>query len=148
MGLENIMFSEILKKKKVNPPKILVVDDEPNILTLVCKFLRYKNYEVIIAVNGKEGLEKAMNENPDLILLDTGMPVMDGYEMLDRLRKCSDTKDMPVIMLTAFCEPDNIATASSYGVIDYITKPFEHALLHKKIVQALESKHKQKAAHT
>ncbi|GAG57395.1 unnamed protein product, partial [marine sediment metagenome] len=97
-------------------------------------------YEVITAANGKEGLEKAISERPDLILLDITMPVMNGHEMLERLRNHSDLKDTPVIMFTSLCEAQDIATASSYDIADYVTKPFDFTELMEKIASALENK--------
>jgi CheY-like chemotaxis protein len=86
--------------------KILVVEDELAYLKLLKTQLTEKGFEVTEAVNGKEGLEKAKTEHPDLILLDIRMPVMDGMTMLDLLRKEEATKKMKVIMLTNL-EPDN-----------------------------------------
>jgi CheY-like chemotaxis protein len=87
-----------------------------------------------------EGLEKAANEKPDLILLDTNMPVMSGHDMLERLREQPELKDIPVIMVTVVCEPQDIAIASSYGVVDYVTKPFDFTDLIEKIANALKNK--------
>ena len=81
-----------------------------------------------------------MNEKPDLILLDTDMPVMNGHEMLERIRKHPDLKDTPVIMCTALCEAQDIARALSYGIADYVTKPFDFTELIEKITNTLENK--------
>ncbi len=125
-------------KEKTGQAKILVVDDEPDLVdTIQCR-LEWCNCEVITAANGKEGMEKAANEKPDLILLDTNMPVMNGHEMLKHLRGHPDLKDIPVIMVTVICEPKDIAIASSYGIADYVTKPFDFAELMEKIAKALE----------
>lgn len=134
------MFGLFKSKKKPTQAKILVVDDEPDLVSTVQCHLGWCHYEVITATNGKEGLEKAVNEKPDLILLDVSMPVMNGHEMLERLRKHPDLKDIPVIMLTALCEADDIAIVSSYGISDYVTKPFDFAELMEKIANALENK--------
>jgi len=134
------MLELFKSKKKIGQAKILVVDDEPDIVdTIQCR-LEWCNCEVLTAVNGKEGLEKAANDRPDLILLDTNMPVMNGHEMLKHLRGNSDLKDIPVIMVTVICEPKDIATASSYGIADYVTKPFDFAELMEKVAKALEHK--------
>ncbi len=134
------MLELFKSKKKTGQAKILVVDDEPDIVdTIQCR-LEWCNCEVITAVNGREGLEKAANDRPDLILLDTNMPVMNGHEMLKHLRGNSDLKDIPVIMVTVICEPQDIATASSYGIVDYVTKPFDFAELMEKIAKTLERK--------
>lgn len=86
--------------------KILVVEDELAYLKLLNSQLTAKGYTVIEAINGKKGLEKAKSENPDLILLDIRMPVMDGMAMLDLLRKEEAGKETKVIILTNL-EPDN-----------------------------------------
>ena len=85
-------------------------------------------------------MEKAANEKPDLVLLDTDMPVMNGQEMLERMRKDSVLKDTPVIMVTALCEAQDVATASSFGISDYVTKPIDFAKLIEKISNILEQK--------
>ena len=134
------MFGLFKSKKKPVQAKILVVDDEPDYISTVQCRLGWCGYEVIVAADGKEGLEKAVNEKPDLILLDTSMPVMNGHEMLNRLRKHPDLKNIPVIMVTALCDVEDIATASTYGVADYVAKPFDFAELMEKIANALEKK--------
>ncbi|MHC4617326.1 MAG: response regulator [Planctomycetota bacterium] len=134
------MFRLHKPKKKSVPAKILVVDDELDFVSTIESRLRLCKYDVVTAANGREGLEKACSERPDLLLLDTRMPVMNGHEMLERMRKDSTLKDVPVIMLTALCEPEDIATASSYGIADYIAKPFDFADLLEKISAVLQGK--------
>ena len=134
------MLGLFKSKGKTDRARILVVDDEPDLVdTIQCR-LECSKCDVIIASNGEEGLEKAENENPDLILLDTNMPVMNGHEMLEQLSKNPDLKNIPVIMLTALCEPQDIAMASSYGIVDYVTKPFDYAELMGKIANALNNR--------
>ena len=134
------MLELFKSKKKSVRARILVVDDEADLVSTIQCRLKWYRCEVITAANGKEGLEKAISERPDLILLDLSMPVMDGREMLERLRKHPDLKDTPVIMLTALCEAQDIAAVSSYGISDYITKPFDFTELMEKIANALEIK--------
>ncbi len=134
------MFGLFKSKKKPTRAKILVVDDEPDYISTIQRRLQWCHYDVVIATNGKEGLEKAIEERPDLILLDTSMPVMNGHEMLERLRNHPDLNDVPVIMVTALCEVQDIATASSHGVADYVAKPFDFTELMEKIANALENK--------
>jgi DNA-binding response OmpR family regulator len=119
--------------------KILIVDDEPDLVSTVEYRLKFADCEVVTASNGEEGLEQARAEKPDLILLDTNMPVMNGHEMLERLRADGALKHIPVLMLTARCEPQDIAAASAHGVTDYVTKPFDFAELMAKIQMALKS---------
>jgi len=127
-------------KTKTTRPKILFVDDEADLVSTVECRLKWSDFDVVTASNGKEGLDKAASEKPNLILLDTAMPVMNGYEMLEHLRKNPQLKDIPVIMLTAMCEAQDIAKASSYGIADYITKPFDFTELMEKITNILEGK--------
>ena len=135
-----MMLGLSTSKKKTDKLKILVVDDEPDLVSTLQYRLERCGCKVTTAVNGKDGLEKAASEKPDLILLDTNMPVMNGHEMLERLRNHPDLKDIPVIMLTALCETQDITTASAYGITDYVTKPFDFTDLMEKITKALKNK--------
>jgi len=128
------------KRQKPSHARILVVDDEPDYVSTIQYHLKWSGYEVITATNGEEGLEKAIAEKPDLILLDTSMPVMNGWEVLERLRQNGEVGETPVIMVTARCEVQDINTASSYGITDYVAKPFDFAKLMEKISKALENK--------
>ncbi len=130
-------------KKKTQTEKILVVEDEHSMAEFLSQFLTKGGYEVVTAANGKEGLEKAIHEQPDLVLLDANMPVMNGWDMLELLRKYPDSKDIPVIMVTAFTERRDVVKALSYGVSDYVTKPFDFVELVERIVKTLKSKRKQ-----
>lgn len=134
------MFGLFGSKKKNAKARILIVDDEPDYVETIKHHLEWSSYETITAGNGSEGLEKAEKEKPDLILLDTSMPVMNGHEMLEQLAKKPELKGIAVIMVTAACEMDDIATASSYGIVDYISKPFDFTELKEKIAGALEKK--------
>jgi two-component system sensor histidine kinase/response regulator len=134
------MFGLFKSGKKSGKVKILIVDDEPDFVSTIQHHLEWANYQTVVANNGQEGLEKAASEKPDLILLDTNMPVMNGHETLERLSKDAELKSIPVIMITAACEVDDIATASSFGVADYIAKPFDFAELKEKIANAVEGK--------
>jgi len=132
------MLKLFKSKGKTAHIRILLVDDEPDLVdTIQCR-LQANSFDVITASNGQEGLEQATKEKPDIILLDTNMPVMNGHEMLEQLRKHPETKDIPVIMCTALCEAQDIAAASAFGITDYITKPFDCTELVEKITNALE----------
>jgi DNA-binding response OmpR family regulator len=134
------MLGLFKSKTKTARPKILFVDDEPDVVSTVECRLKWADFDVVTALNGKEGLDKAETEKPSLILLDTNMPIMNGYEMLEQLRKNPQLKNIPVIMLTAMCEAQDIAKASSYGIADYVTKPFDFTELVEKITNVLKSK--------
>jgi DNA-binding response OmpR family regulator len=126
-------------KKERKQAKILLVDDEKDLVSTVEYRMKFSDYQVITACNGQEGLERAAAEKPDLILLDTNMPVMDGHEMLKHLRANAELKHIPVIMLTAISSAQDISAASSYGIADYVTKPFNFESLMEKVDAALKN---------
>lgn len=103
------------------PDKILVVDDEPHILTLVSVALQRAGYTVVTASDGLEALEKAHTERPALILLDVMLPGLDGFEVCERIRK---TESTPIIMITAKNTEMEKVWGLEVGADDYITKPF------------------------
>jgi len=105
--------------------KILVVDDEVQLVEMIKIRLESNGYEVITAYNGEEGVEKAIAEQPGLILLDIMMPGMDGFETLRKLKKDAKTTYMAIVMLTAKAETQSIMQAENLGSADYIIKPFD-----------------------
>ena len=106
------------------PRKILAVDDEKFIVRLVQVTLERQGYQVITASDGKEALEKVDSEKPDLVVLDVMMPYMDGFEVLQTLRRDPATRDIPVIMLTAKAQDADVFRGWQSGVDCYLTKPF------------------------
>ncbi|MCP4653497.1 MAG: response regulator [Candidatus Omnitrophica bacterium] len=111
--------------------RILIVDDEPDILRVAVFRLKKAGFEVATAINGQEGLEMAKKEKPDLIFLDLRLPVMDGYELCHELKTNDDLKHIPIILLTASAA--QIGTrARQMGADDFITKPFDTDHLIKK----------------
>jgi type IV pilus assembly protein PilB len=105
--------------------KILLVDDEDDIRKILGKYLQMGGYEVIQAVNGKEAIEKAIKEKPDLIITDLMMPVMDGLEEVKILRSSMETAVIPIIMLTARQDKESELSGINAGADDYMTKPFD-----------------------
>lgn len=134
------MFKFFQKSKKTVQHKILIVDDEPDYVSTIRCRLEWNNYTVVTASNGREGLEQAATEIPDLILLDTSMPVLNGHEMLECLRQDPKLHQIPVIMVTALCEPQDVERASSLGVADYLAKPFDSSELVEKVANVLRRK--------
>ena len=132
------MFDFMGLQQKLPKTKILVVDDEPNIVQTLQDRLEMNEYEVVTAGNGREGLEKFEQEQPDVILLDVIMPIMDGHEMLEMLRKRPRGQDVSVIMLTARSQTQDIARANACGIDDYIVKPFDLSELLEKIESIVE----------
>lgn len=103
--------------------KILIIDDDVDTLRLVGLMLQRQGYEISAASNGSQGLAKALEERPDLILLDVMMPDMDGYEVARRLRKNPTTLTVPILMFTAKTQLDDKVTGFEVGADDYLTKP-------------------------
>jgi len=132
------MFDFFGLKKKANKTKILIVDDEPDLVQTLRDRLEMNGYSIITAGDGKEGLEKAVQEKPDIVLLDVIMPIMDGFEMLEALRKDPEIKYCAVIMLTARSQRQDIVRAKTCGIEDYIVKPFNLSELIEKIENVLE----------
>ena len=104
--------------------KILVVDDERHIVRLIQVNLERQGYQVVTAHDGKEALEKVASEKPDLVVLDVMMPYMDGFEVLRTLRRNPETAELPVIMLTAKAQDQDVFRGWPEGVDMYLTKPF------------------------
>ena len=107
------------------PKRVLIVDDEPGIREVLSEALKLKKYRTVMAVNGQDGLEKAIECLPDLILLDVMMPVMDGWEMLARLHKDERTRDIPVVMLTARGDTEALIRSEHDRAVDYFIKPID-----------------------
>jgi DNA-binding response OmpR family regulator len=104
--------------------KILIVDDEDDILHFLDLVLREKGFAVVTATGGQEALTRAQLERPDLILLDIMMPQMDGWEVLKLLRVDEETASIPVAMLSARTEARDRVQGLQEGAVDYICKPF------------------------
>ena len=105
--------------------KILVADDESDILTLLVSILKSENYDVITAFDGAEALTAIKMNRPDAVILDIQMPKLDGIEVLQRIKGSPETASLPVIMLTAKVGDEDILKGYKYGANYYIPKPFE-----------------------
>ena len=116
------------------PLRILVVDDEPNILSTLAPLLRTRGYEVFTAMSGKAAVEAAERERPDLIVLDLGLPDMDGVDVCRFVRQ---TANMPIVVLSARGAEGDKVRALDLGADDYITKPFGAEELLARIRAAL-----------
>ncbi|GAB4496690.1 MAG: response regulator transcription factor [Anaerolineales bacterium] len=104
------------------PQTILIVDDERRMVSLLQSYMQQEGYRVVTAYNGREALDVARRENPDLVVLDIMMPEMNGYEFMNARRAESDT---PIIMLTAKVEDEDKIIGLELGADDYVTKPFK-----------------------
>jgi two-component system cell cycle response regulator len=118
-------------------PKILSVDDSRTMRMMVKRVFRPFQCELFEAADGMEGLEAAITHQPDLIVLDYNMPVMDGVAMLRKMREHDNIKRTPVIMLTAEDSNEIISTVARLGVRDYIIKPFEDENLLSKVARII-----------
>jgi DNA-binding response OmpR family regulator len=105
--------------------RILICDDDPVILRLLEVNLELEGYELYLAHHGEEAYEIAIREIPDLIILDIMMPRLDGYQTCEKLKANDDTKHIPVVFLSAKAQVSDIEKGKSYGVDDYLTKPFD-----------------------
>jgi DNA-binding response OmpR family regulator len=118
---------------------VLIADDDPDIVRFVALNLRLEGFDVDVADNGQDALDKALDTHPSLILLDTMMPRMDGYEVCSRLRDQRPDGHIRVIMLTAkSCDADR-AMAFTAGADDWVTKPFDPADLVSKVKDHLRA---------
>lgn len=102
--------------------KILLVDDDPIVIKLYSKLLNENHYQVVVAQDGQEALDKAFQESPDIVLLDIMMPKLNGYQVCERLRSTPSTADLPIIILTAMTGPAARQKASDMGADDFVTK--------------------------
>jgi len=117
-------------------PKILLVDDDVDLVKVMSGALESKAYEVIVAYNGQEGLEKARKEKPDLVVLDILMPVADGFTFADEFRKDASLAKTPVLALTSFSE--SLGQPFPFEVTEYIVKPIKPRDLVAKVEEFLK----------
>jgi two-component system cell cycle response regulator len=123
-------------------PKILTVDDSKTIRLIVGKAFKTFDCEIFEAANGVEGLAVANRERPDLIILDLTMPIMDGSEMLSKLKSNPELKNIPVVMLTAEAGRENVLKIAKLGVRDYLVKPFKEELIIERVGRVIDLKPK------
>jgi len=107
--------------------KILLVDDEKNIRLVVGKSLEKAGYDVIYAVDGVDAVEKANEVNPDLVLLDLRLPKMNGFLVLEALKSDAATEEIPVVIVSALSEEDDIQKTISLGAEDFLVKPINQS---------------------
>ncbi len=120
--------------------RILVVDDEIDLVETLRFSLELEGYEVLVAYNGEEALHLARNENPDLILLDVMLPKMDGYKVCRLLKFDARFRHIPIFMLTAKAQEKDRMIGEQTGADEYMTKPFEMEDLIKKVKEYLKEK--------
>jgi two-component system alkaline phosphatase synthesis response regulator PhoP len=124
-------------------PRILLIDDDPDFVEATKTVLESKPYEVIVSYDGDDGLRKAREGNPDLIILDVIMPVKDGFSTAEQLKKDAELKKIPVIMLTSYAEKGGDSSIAMSGGLameteDYIDKPVSPEELLKRVEKYLK----------
>jgi CheY-like chemotaxis protein len=124
----------------MGPLKILAVDDEKDLLALLCMRLRAEGLGVLEATDGKMALEKVKSENPDIVLMDVMMPVMDGYEVLRQLKADDRYKQIPVILLTVKSKKADLQKSKDLGADAHLIKPYNDKELLETIYKLVKSK--------
>ena len=130
------------------PATILIVDDTPANLALIVEYLEARQFRMLVAQGGEEGLQRALLVQPDLILLDAIMPGIDGFEVCRRLKARESTRDIPVIFMTSLADTQDKLTAFAVGAVDYVVKPLqvEEVMARVNAQLALRTMHRQLVA--
>ena len=120
--------------------EVLIVDDIPENLQVLSNILHEKGIDISFSTDGKQALEAVKFNKPDLILLDISMPVMDGFEVCENLQNNPETKEIPIIFLTARTQSEDVVKGFKIGAVDYVTKPFNSSELVSRVFTHLELK--------
>jgi DNA-binding response OmpR family regulator len=120
------------------PKKVLIVDDEPGIIVALQFLMEQNGYATIVAFSGEEAMEAVAQHHPDLILLDIMLPVVDGFEVCQRIRENKDWSDIRIVLVTALGNDANVTKGLDLGADAYITKPFSNADLVAKVKELLK----------
>jgi CheY-like chemotaxis protein len=120
-------------------PKVLIVDDEPFNVDYLQQQLEDCNYHLLTAFNGREALEEIESQQPDLILLDLIMPVLDGFAVLAQVKADPVLRDIPIIIISAEKDSRSVVKGIKQGAEDYLTKPIDEVLLIQKLKEFLGS---------
>lgn len=122
------------------PKNILIVDDEPSIIVPVQFLMEQNGYDVMVAFSGEEAMEIIAEKKVDLILLDIMLPVIDGFEVCQRVRENPQWNKVKIILLTALGSDANVEKGLALGADAYITKPFSNIEIVDKVKELLEEK--------
>lgn len=120
-------------------PLVLVVDDDRVLRSLLRLAMEEEGYQVAEAKNGENGLSEFARLQPDIVLLDAVMPVMDGFACCDRLRTLPPAKHTPILMITVLDDGDSVDRAFAVGATDYVTKPIHWAVLRQRVTRLLDA---------
>lgn len=137
IGTAKIWFLTTGEEKNIEKIKVLVADDDKNVIYIIKCSLPQDLFEIIEAANGKEALGMAFAESPDIMILDIMMPEMDGYKVCEEIKEHESTRDIPIIILSAKVSVEDKLKAMSMGISDYIVKPFDPRELEARIKMAL-----------
>ena len=118
--------------------KIMVVEDSPTYMRKISGFLQGLGYEVVTAVDGEEALEKAVRENPSLIVLDVILPKKNGFQVCRQLKTSPDTQDIKILMMTSKSQDSDRFWGIKQGADDYMTKPYEDQELSDNVAKLLQ----------
>jgi len=119
------------------PKKVLIVDDEPSIIVPLQFLMEQNGYETSVAFSGEEAMETVSESHPNLILLDIMLPIIDGFEVCQRVRENPEWNDIRIILLTAMGSEANIAKGLALGADAYITKPFSNSEVIAKVKELI-----------
>jgi DNA-binding response OmpR family regulator len=117
--------------------KVLIVDDEPSLIVALQFLMEQNGYETIVAFSGEEAMEAIAKYHPDLVLLDIMLPVVDGFEVCQRVRENPDWKDIRIVLLTALGSEAHVTKGLDLGADAYVTKPFSNTDLMAKVKELL-----------
>lgn len=132
-----------MSELSVTPARILIAEDSPTQAIMLKRLLLGAGYEVLAAENGLEALQMAQAEDPDLIVSDISMPVMDGFELCEKIRNTPKLAHKPVILLTSLSDISDIIRGLNSGADNYLTKPYDPPLLLERVAEALKSDEQQ-----
>jgi DNA-binding response OmpR family regulator len=118
--------------------KVLIVDDEPGIIVALQFLMEQNGYATMVAFSGEEAMEAVTRHHPDLILLDIMLPVVDGFEVCQRVRENPEWNDIRIVLVTALGSEANVTKGLDLGADAYVTKPFSNADLVAKVKELLE----------
>ena len=138
--MNHINFHSVLEQEKSAPAHLLIVDDEPANREILRGLLEQEQYDVIEASNGMQAISLAIEERPDIILLDVMMPGMDGFAVCESLQNYEATASIPVVLITSLSSPHDEAKGLAAGAIDYITKPINPTVVSTRIRAHLQLK--------
>ena len=137
IGPAKVWFLKTGEKEIKKKTRILVADDDKNVITIIRDSLPPDSYEILEATNGKEALGVIFSDTPDILILDIMMPDMDGYRVCEELKEHDSTKNLPIIILSAKTSVDDKLKAMDLGIDDYIIKPFDPRELKARIKMRL-----------